>query len=183
MQAFAVVSGIPASGKTTLAAALATKLRLPHFDKDSFLEDLFRSEGTGNCEWRRSLSMRADMLFQAAAAAEHAAVLSSWWWHPQSKVNTGTPTDWLGPASRILVEVHCVCGASVAAARFLARTRHHGHLDSRWSWGSLLAQLEQQRSLGPLFPEKAIMVDTERPIQLQPLVQAVSNALSQNRDA
>lgn len=183
MQAFVVVSGLPASGKTTLAAALATKLHLPLFDKDSFLEELFRSEGTGNSEWRRSLSRRADMLFQEAASAEHAAVLASWWRHPESKADTGTPTDWLGPASHTLVEVHCVCRASVAAARLLARTRHPGHLDSQWASDNLLAQLEQQQSLGPLFPARAITVDTERPVELQPLVQAVRNALRQERDA
>ena len=177
MRAFVVVSGLPASGKTTLAAAIAAELEFPFFDKDSFLEELFHSEGTGNSDWRRSLSRRADMLFQAAACAEQAVVLASWWRHPKSKADTGTPTDWLVPASHALVEVHCVCCASVAVARFFARTRHPGHLDDQRSSDNLLAQLEQQQSLGPLFPAKAITVDTEHPVELQPLVQAIRSAL------
>lgn len=182
MQAFVVVSGLPASGKTTLASVLAAKLPFPLLDKDAFLEVLFQLEGIGDTEWRRSLSHRADAQFREAAANAERAVLASWWRHPRSTADSGTPTDWLVEAPRALVEVHCSCRASIAAARFLARSRHPGHLDQQRSSDNLLALLEQQESLGPLFPEKAITVSTEVPVDVAALVGAVKSALRENHD-
>lgn len=179
---FVLVSGLPASGKTTLASALALALDFPLLDKDSFLEALFVAEGIGNSEWRRGLSKRADVSFREAAMAQRRAVLASWWRHPRSAADSGTPTDWLAPVSS-LAEVHCVCSASVAAARFLARTRHPGHLDSQRSAGSLLSMLEEQQDWGPLFPSRAIAVNTEREVALSNLVAEVQRRLRRDRDA
>lgn len=53
-KAFIVISGIPASGKTTLASQLAPVLNLPLLDKDDILESLFDSLGIGDAEWRAS---------------------------------------------------------------------------------------------------------------------------------
>jgi hypothetical protein len=44
--------------------------------------------------------------------------------------DSGTPTDWMTALSAQVVNVHCVCDVETAAARFLRRTRHRGHLDS-----------------------------------------------------
>ena len=38
---FVIVSGLPASGKSTIAVGLAEDLRLPLMDKDAYLEALF----------------------------------------------------------------------------------------------------------------------------------------------
>lgn len=139
---FVIVSGLPASGKTTLACALALELDFPLLDKDSFLEALFATEGPGNSEWRRGLSKRADMSLREAALAKRRAVITSWWRHPRSTADSGTPADWLAPVPSF-VEVHCICSASVAAARFLACTRHPGHLDHQRSVDCLLSLLEE----------------------------------------
>ena len=48
-----VVSGLPASGKSTVARTLAGALGLPLLDKDVFLEALFASDGIGDAAWRR----------------------------------------------------------------------------------------------------------------------------------
>ena len=45
---FVVVSGLPASGKTTLARRLASVLELPLIDKDDILDRLFAERGIGN---------------------------------------------------------------------------------------------------------------------------------------
>lgn len=173
MQGFIVVSGLPATGKTTVAAALARLMGLPSFDKDAFLEELFPVEGTVTPAVRRELSKQADARFQAAAAAQDAAVLSSWWKHPSSEVDSGTPTAWLTAPPGVTAEVYCLCSVSVAAERFLRRRRHPGHLDGRWSRASLLAMLEEQLRLGPLFRAKAIVVNTERDVDLQELVRRI----------
>ena len=47
MKRFVVVSGLPASGKSTLGRALAAAWALPFIDKDEILEALFEREGTG----------------------------------------------------------------------------------------------------------------------------------------
>jgi cytidylate kinase len=181
MHAFVVVSGLPASGKTTIAAALASALQFPLLDKDSFLEALFQSEGTGPADWRRTLSKRADTQFQQAAVAAQRAVLASWWKHPRSIIDSGTSPNWLLGPARVVVEVHCACRASVAAARFAARARHPGHLDRQRTSGSILAMLEQQESFGPLFPERAITVSTEVPVDLAVLICSVRSALQEER--
>ena len=53
---FIVLSGLPASGKSTLGRAVAKALRLPMLDKDELLEALFESRGIGDADWRRRLS-------------------------------------------------------------------------------------------------------------------------------
>jgi adenylate kinase family enzyme len=47
MSIFIIVTGLPASGKTTLAKELARRLLVPHMDKDTFLENLFLQRKTG----------------------------------------------------------------------------------------------------------------------------------------
>ena len=173
IQPFVVVSGLPASGKTTIAAALAQYLGLCHFDKDTFLEALFEISELSSAEMRSSFSRQADFQFQRAASLEKAAVLSSWWRHPLSHLESGTPIDWLWTSERTIVEVHCNCSLDVAANRFLIRQRHPGHLDERWSKQSLLPMFEQQSLFSPLFPLQAIIVNSEGHIDVQKLAQAV----------
>ncbi|HXU28997.1 MAG TPA: AAA family ATPase [Thermoanaerobaculia bacterium] len=177
MPGFVIVSGLPASGKTTVASAIAKALDLPFFDKDSFLEELFQVEGVGDPNWRRQLSRRADERFQRVARAERTAVLTSWWKHPASALDSGTPTGWLEAPPGVAIEVHCECPVSVAANRFLARRRHPGHLDERWSRESLVAMLNEQQNCGPLFPAKAVTVNTEAHLELSALLGAVEAAL------
>jgi len=57
------VSGLPGSGKTTLAGRLAPALHLPLIDKDDILNDLFDLRGTGDIAWRRALSRDSDEIF------------------------------------------------------------------------------------------------------------------------
>ncbi|WP_245771051.1 AAA family ATPase [Actinacidiphila guanduensis] len=52
MSAFVVVSGLPASGKSTLARGLAGRLGLPLIEKDAILESLYNSLGIGGHAWR-----------------------------------------------------------------------------------------------------------------------------------
>lgn len=183
MPAFVVISGLPASGKSTLASALARAMACAYLDKDAYLEDLFELEGAGDAQHRRQLSMRADTMFRDAALEAELAVLCSWWRHPNSTADSGTPTPWLSVAGRDLVEVHCNCSAQVCADRFAGRSRHPGHLDDARSRGAVLHMAQEQEHLGPIFPDRAIVVNTERPVEIAKLVEAVQSALRQPRVA
>jgi AAA domain len=173
-----VVSGLPASGKSTVARALANALRLELLDKDDFLEALFDTRGVGDVGWRRQLSTAADAQFRRRAELSQGAVLTSWWKHPRSPSASGTPTDWLASLRGPRVEVHCRCSAAVAALRFLARARHPGHLDRRWTHAELLAAFEQQASFGPLCIGASLLVNTEVACDTGPLVARVVDALA-----
>lgn len=177
MPAFVVVSGLPATGKTTVASALARALSLPHFDKDTYLEALFTKDGRVDPITRKALSAKADEQFQLAAEASNGAILSSWWRHPASTRESGTPTAWLSARARV-IEVHCVSKPETAARRFRDRKRHPAHCDDRWSYESLLAMLEEQEPLGPLFPSECVVVNTEHGIELHEVLPRVKARLS-----
>jgi glucokinase len=182
MRVFVMVSGLPASGKTTLAAALAHQLQLPHLDKDYFLEGLFSRDDPPSLEGRAKLSREADAAFRAAALRSGAAVLSSWWQHPLSKKTSGTSTDWLLHGQRPLVEIHCQCPASIALRRFIDRKRHESHADELRNRRELEQQFAEAAALGPLFPDRAISISTVSRIE-QPAVQDLASRLSEHVSA
>ena len=186
MNSFVVVSGLPASGKTTLARALAATLGLPHLDKDSFLESLFTDLGTPTLARRAELSRRADAMFEAAALQAGTAVLSSWWRHPGSASSSGTAVEWLQAPGTVLLEVHCRCASAEAVRRFLARQRHPGHADALRNPKDLARQFDEASLLGPLFPAQAVSLDTSEPIsdrELEALAARIRPRIAAMREA
>jgi len=170
---FVVITGLPGSGKTTLAGQLARALDLPVFDKDTILEHLFDTRGTGDSAHRRALSRESDTLFQAQASASPGAVLVSFWRQPGMASDSGTPTAWISELPAPVVNVHCVCPPEVAAERFACRTRHAGHLDSQRPFEVLLASLRQLAALPPLALGPRIDVDTTQPIDLEAILRQI----------
>lgn len=159
-RAFVIVSGLPASGKSTPATGLGALLRWPVLDKDAILEALYDSLGVGDHMWRGRLSRAADdVLFTVAAAAPH-AVLDNWWHHD-------TAPDRLRRLDGRPVEVFCACDPEPAARRFQARTRHPGHLDPRHTPEEVAARVAAVRANypGPLrLGGPLLTVDTSRPV-------------------
>jgi len=72
-----VVSGLPASGKSTVGAALAERLGMPIIDKDAILEALFETLGSPDLLERRRLSRASDEVLYALAGASPAAAAGS----------------------------------------------------------------------------------------------------------
>lgn len=118
-----VVSGLPASGKSTVGAALADRLGVALIDKDDILESLFDALGCEDDEQRRRLSRAADDVLVQVAARAGSAVLVNWW--------RADVIDRLRAIGEPMVEVRCSCPPELAAARFARRRRHPGHLDDR----------------------------------------------------
>lgn len=173
---FIIVSGLPASGKTTLAGKLAGALQLPLFDKDDILEALFESAGAVDLERRHQLSRMSDVVLVRIALASQGAVLVSHWRHDGAEGSSGTPIAWLRSPSANVVEVHCVCPPDVAEQRFRSRQRHSAHNDAERAPG-LAAQFLQLASRGPLGLGQTVTVATDERYELSALLAQVRTCL------
>ena len=173
---FVVVSGLPGSGKTTLARPLSKALRLPLIDKDDLLETLLTSLGADSLQDRSRLSRAADALMEKLAKAESSgAVLSSFWRRESLSATSGTPTHWLRHLPRV-VEVLCDCPPHLAAERFHTRVRHPGHQDSSTSFADSLWRYEQLAATLPLEVGPVVRVDTSRAVDVAGVTDAVRAA-------
>jgi predicted kinase len=177
---FVVVSGLPGSGKTTVGRQLAAALHLPLLDKDDILVRLFETRGTGDQAWRRALSRASDEVLERDARASEGAVLVSFWRLPGMPEDSGTPTEWLSELHGLVIGVRCVCLPEVAAARFIQRQRHPGHLDHERALADVLASLQAQEQLGALRLEPSIDVDTSQLVDAEALAKQVQAAFSRS---
>jgi glucokinase len=178
---FVVVSGLPGSGKTTVARALAPLLELPVIDKDEILERLFDSRGVGDGAWRRRLSRESDDILQATACASDGAIVASFWRVRGMPEDSGTPTAWLDGLSQAIVNVHCACPPDVAADRFLRRVRHAGHLDAARTAADVRTSIHAL-PCGPLSIGEPLVVDTTAPVAAHALSRSVALALDRRAD-
>ena len=162
-----VVTGLPGSGKTTLAAPLAARLGLPLLSKDTIKELLSDALGTGADP--RDLGRVATHLLLGLAATMPSVVLESFFW-------PGLAEPELLALDRPLVQVHCRCAPGLARARFDARLRdgtrhpvHHAMDDwDRFTGAAGLLDLP-----GPL-----VEVDTTAPVDVATVAARVGDALS-----
>lgn len=173
-----VVSGLPGSGKSTLAGAIATSIgrygvSWPVIDKDDLLERLFPKGGEIDARERRRLSRVADDQLILHMRRQPHGVMVSWWRHPQSTRDSGTPVSWFRAISTRVVEVHCVCAPDVAAARFVARTRHPGHLDATRNYADIVTTFTEQAALGPLAYSRFVSVRTDRDVDADAVTDAI----------
>jgi len=162
---FVVVTGLAASGKTTVAVPLAGALRVPLVSKDAIKEALFEAVGIGDLQWSNILSRAADAALVEIAVALDAAVLDNYW-------HRETVERLLAPVQAPMVEVYCRVDPAVARLRFQARTRHPGHADDERDPEAVgLSFLASRFPLGMLGP--VIEVDTESPVDVVALAAEV----------
>ena len=176
-----IVSGLPASGKTRTGRELAAGLGFAFLDKDAFLEDLYDRTAVRSLEDRNRLSRQSDRTFRNEAIRLGSAVLVSHWRPPGMKDQSGTPTDWLADAYDAVVEVSCCCSPKVACARFFARTRHPGHLDSVRDREELAIRMASWADRYPLGVGALVEFRTDQPADFAPVIENVRTEISRAR--
>jgi predicted kinase len=128
-----IVSGPPASGKTTLARQLARELALPLLYKDGIKEALFDSLGWRDRAWSRKMGLATyGLLFyflEAQLAAGQSLIVESYF-HPEAAVNL---RQLQAKYPYRPFQVLCRTEGSVLLERFTLRAadpdRHPGHVD------------------------------------------------------
>lgn len=180
MKSGVIVTGLPASGKTTVAREISNRLGFELLDKDDFLEDLYEREGVTSWDHRKRLSRQSDGVFQEAAKRLGSAVLVSHWRPPGRVATSGTPSDWLAAQYNPLVEVCCLCPAEEALRRFLSRTRHPGHFDKHRNPKELEERFGAWTRSFPLRFGQLVEVRTDAEVNFEDLTGQVRKALSSN---
>ena len=112
---FVVVSGPPASGKTTLARAIAPALGLPLVAKDTIKEALMSVLPVPDVETSRAIGTASVAALLAVAAETSGAVLESVWHRSRSRPD-------LQRLPGNIVEVFCRCDPRIAQRRYAERT-------------------------------------------------------------
>ena len=165
MRGFVLVGGWPASGKSTLARALADDLGIPLLSKDAVKESLMDVLGAPETvDASQRLGRAAVAATLRAAQGCPTAVIDSTWF-PSSL-----------PLVRALrgpfVEIRCVVPVDVARERYRRRVRDGRHLDHLRSEDELWGREVLPLGVGPL-----IEVDTSRPVDPRALVGEVRAGL------
>ena len=182
--ALILVSGAPATGKTTVANSLSTRLRIPVIGKDAIKESLFETMGHNNREWSKKLGFASIVLMFELVEGQLAAgnsVIAETSFYPDTdrpRVEALRAT-----AHFTTIEVHCTADPNVVITRYRDRQdtgeQHPGHrLDD-----SELRRLEQALQDGSFHPMglegELLTVDTTdlAKFDLDAVVEAVRSML------
>ncbi|MBV9894159.1 MAG: ATP-binding protein [Chloroflexi bacterium] len=179
-----IITGPPASGKTTLGRQLARQLELPFLGKDVYKEILFDHLGWSDREWSRRLgAVSMDLLYRSAAAVLEAG--------QSVALEANFYAEWDTPKLLKLAEMsecrfaQVVCSASNATLeeryrrRIVTGERHPGHTESE-DLEETLARLFTGRWEALALEGPVIRVDTETlpsPAVLENIVGEVRRAL------
>ena len=159
-----IVSGAPASGKSTLAGALAEVFGYPLLSKDTLKESLFDSLGThlsknagSAAELSRLLSRAAMDLLWAIAPCCPQVILEA-----NFRPKSHHERERFAALEGRKLEVYCHCSPEEAARRFRERAttaRHHPAHSMKTLSAELLEEFDRPVALSPV-----IDVDTESPV-------------------
>lgn len=159
MSRLVYVSGKPGAGKSSLAYPLAAALGYSLISKDKLMEtlhDVLYSADYAEPDraWSQRLAVSAwELLWTLAATAGDMVIEANF--HRQSVDELGKLLG-LGGS---LVEVHCMCPAEIAVARYDARRRHPVHSSTLPL--SAMDKYEKPVGIGSL-----VTVDTTKPVDV-----------------
>jgi predicted kinase len=161
-----VVTGMPSSGKTTVAEDLARRLQLPLLAKDTIKETLYDSLGANDVTASGRLGTAAFALIFALTRAMLAdgvsVIVEANFFRDQEAEFAALP------AHRVL-QLHCDAPLPVLLDRYSRRSRHAGHFDAE-KIRELPGRFESGVH-GPLrLDGELIRLDTTQPVDLAALI-------------
>lgn len=153
-----LVNGLPGSGKTTLARALAPPLRAQLLSKDTIKEALATClDNPMTFPTLGGIAM--DAVWALAEASNTNVIIDSWWFkprdlhHAQAGITRAAPTH--------TIELWCDLPPNIAKARYTNRTRAALHQDTQRLTTDWPLWAEQAT---PLALTPVISIDTTQPI-------------------
>ncbi len=162
-----LVNGLPGSGKTSLAMALAAELGWPCLSRDAIKERLAAQNPHDASNIVGAVAMRE--LWRQAADLP-AFVAESWWFRPRDLEFAMSGLEVAGVET--VVEIWCEVPPALARSRFESRERGPVHsiigdVDAKWSEWSAGAE--------PLGISPVVRVDTTRPVDIDELRRRVQD--------
>lgn len=162
-----VVTGPPAAGKTTIARALATRLRLPLIAKDTVKEALFDGLGVGDLAWSQRLG-EATYLAMLALVEDSVAAGGSLVLEGNLVRGSGLETRLAALPARFF-QVHCSAPLELLIERYSGRSRHPGHVDPE-RIDALRRAVENGRHDPLDLPGETIRLETTTPVDIEAVV-------------
>lgn len=164
-----VVTGMPSSGKTTVAEGLASQLRLPLITKDEIKESLYDSLGAGGVNSSALLGGAAYALIFALArtllGSGVSVIVEANFFRDQEQEFATLP-------EHRLVQLHCEAPLAILLERYANRPRHAGHHDSE-KIGELPPRFERGAHDALKLPGDLIELDTTEPVDLDALADRI----------
>lgn len=129
-----VLSGLPATGKSTIGQHLSSELKIPYFSKDSFKELAFDCLGTIDREWSKKLGRFSyELLYftcKEIMKSKQPFIIESNFTSKSENELTRLSTDF----DYAILQIHCRTEGNVLFLRFKDRaingSRHAGHCDA-----------------------------------------------------
>ena len=166
-----LVNGVPASGKSTVAAGVSRALGLPLLGLDTVKEALFGELGTGDRLYNRRMgraSFAAIWALVGAFPPGSRVVVDAWFGFQPLEFLT---QHLLLAEATILCELWCHAAPAEIERRYLERCsqRHAGHLGPEYAPElRVLAERAQPLNLSPV-----IAVDTSAPADIEAIVRSL----------
>ena len=168
-----VVTGMPSSGKTTVAEGLASRLQLPLIAKDEIKESLYESLEAEDVAASSQLGAAAYALIFALArrmlASGASLIVEANFFRDQDSEFASLPEHWT-------VQLHCHAPLAILLDRYANRSRHAGHRDSEKIKG-LPARFESGAHSPLALDGELIQIDTTEPVNLDALAERIRSQL------
>ena len=164
-----VVTGMPSSGKTTVAEGLAGRLGLPLIAKDEIKESLYESLGAEDVSASARLGTAAYALIfglsRTMLASAVSLIVEANFFRDQE------PEFATFPEHR-LVQLHCAAPLATLLKRYATRSRHSGHHDAD-KINELPARFESGVHDALHLPGDLIELVTTQPVDLDALADQI----------
>ena len=159
------MTGLPGSGKTSLAAPLAPALGIPCLSKDTIKEALWDCLGPGDRAWGTVLGRAASVALESLAGSVPGAVIDHF-------VHADNTAQWSTLPN--VVEVRCACATDVSRRRYGERRRHPCHFDAEQLIDAYDRWVDDDARRPPVGPR--LDVDTARAVDIDAIVRWVRRA-------